>query len=81
MGEIDGVPGVAAFGGQGRERNGMGAEGDDVIGTDHALVAEAEAAGEIEAGWEGAEIALGLASRDGEALIIVGGQGPVGSLR
>src|ERR1700675_3001003 len=74
MGEIDGVPGVAAFGGQGRERNGMGAEGDDVIGTDHALVAEAEAAGEIEAGWEGAEIALGLASRDGEALIIVGAE-------
>ena len=49
MGKIHGVPGVAAFGGQGRERNGLGAEGDDVVGADHALVAEAEAAGEIEA--------------------------------
>ena len=45
-----------------------------MIGADHALVAEAEAAGEIEAGWEGAEIALGLAGGDGEALVIVGAE-------
>ena len=43
MGKINGVPSIAALGGQGGERNGMGAECDDVIGTDHALIAEAEA--------------------------------------
>src|SRR6202049_1067216 len=74
MGEIDGVPGVAAFGGQGGERNGLGAEGDDVSGTDHALVAETEAASEIEARWEGAEVALGLSSRDSKAMIIIGAE-------
>src|SRR6202049_248602 len=74
MGEIDGVPGIAAFGGQGGERDGAGAEGDDVIGADHALVAETEAASEIEARWEGAEVALGLSSRDSKAMIIVGAE-------
>jgi hypothetical protein len=74
MGESHGVPGVATFGGQGRERDGAGAEGDDVIGADHALVAETEAAGEIEAGGQGAKVALGLASWDGEALVIVGAE-------
>src|ERR1700727_640850 len=74
MGELDGVPGIATFGGQGGERDGMGVEGDDVIGADHALVAEAEAAGEIEAERKRAEVGLSLAGRDGEALVIVGAE-------
>ena len=74
VGEFDGVPGVAAFRGQGRKRDGAGAEGDDVIGADHALVAKTEAAGEIEARGEGSEVALSLASGDGEALIVVGAE-------
>jgi hypothetical protein len=74
VGEINGVPGVAAFRGQGGKGDGVGAEGDDVIGADHALVAKAEAAGEIEARGQGAEVALRLASGDGEALIVVGAE-------
>ena len=45
-----------------------------MIRADHALVAEAEAAGEIEARRQGAEIALGLASGDGEALVVIGAE-------
>src|ERR1700730_651069 len=52
----------------------MGVEGDDVIGADHALVAEAEAAGEIEAERKRAEGGLSLAVTDGEALIIIGAE-------
>jgi hypothetical protein len=74
VGEIDGVPGVAAFRGQGGKGDGVGAEGDDVIGADHALVAEAEAAGEIEARGQGAEVGLSLASGDGEALVVIGAE-------
>ena len=74
MGKFDGVPGIAAFGRQRWQGDGVGAEGDDVVGADHALVAEAEAAGEIEARREGAEVALRLASRDGEALVVVGAE-------
>src|SRR5271165_4340505 len=74
VGEIHGVPGVAAFGRQGGKGDGVGAEGDDVVGADHALVAEAEAAGEIEARGQGAEVALSLAGGDGEALVVVGAE-------
>src|SRR5579863_8864832 len=74
MGKFDGVPGVAAFGRQRRQGDGVGAESDDMVGADHALVTEAEAAGEIEARREGAEVALRLASRDGEALVVVGAE-------
>src|SRR5579864_1134378 len=56
------------------EGDGVGAEGNDVVGADHALVAEAEAAGEIEARREGAEVALGLAGGDGEALVVIGAE-------
>jgi hypothetical protein len=74
VGEFDGVPGIAAFGRQSGERDEVGAEGDDVIGADHAPVAEAEAAIEIEARRQGAEVALGLASGDSEALVVVGAE-------
>jgi hypothetical protein len=52
----------------------VGAEGDDGIGADHALIAEAEAAGKIETRREGAEVGLRLASGDGEALVVVGAE-------
>jgi hypothetical protein len=74
VGEFDGVSGVAALGRQGGKRDGVGAEGDDVIGADHALIAEAEAAGKIETRREGAEVGLRLASGDGEALVVVGAE-------
>jgi hypothetical protein len=50
------------------------AEGDDMVGADHALVAKAEAAIEIEARGQGAEVALSLASGDGETLVVVGAE-------
>ena len=52
----------------------MSTESDDVIGGDHALVAEAEAAGEVEARRQSAKVALSLASGDGEALVVVGAE-------
>jgi hypothetical protein len=61
----------------------VGAESDDVVEADHARIAETEAAGEIEARWEGAEVALGVAGGDGEALVVVGteaGQDVVGGV-
>ena len=45
-----------------------------MIGADHALVAETEAACEIETRGQSAEVALGLTSRDSEALVIVGAE-------
>jgi hypothetical protein len=74
VGKFHGVPGVATFGRQRRKGDGGGAEGDDVIGADHALVAKAEAAVEIEARGEGAEVALGFAWGDGESLVVVGAE-------
>ena len=52
----------------------MGSEGDDMVGADHALITKAEAAIEVEARGQGAEVALGFASGDGEALIVVGAE-------
>ena len=74
VGEFDGVPGVAAFGRQRGKRNGVGSERNDMVGADHALVAKAEAAIEIEARGQGAEVALSLASGDGETLVVVGAE-------
>src|SRR5664280_3578960 len=71
MGEFDGFSGVAAMTGQGRQRDGVRAEGDGVIGGDDALIAQAEAAGEIEAAGQGAEIASGVGGGPGEALVVV----------
>src|ERR1019366_4757855 len=67
MGEFDGFSGVAAMTGQGRQRDGVRAEGDGVIGGDDALIAQAEAAGEIEAAGQGAEIASGGRGGPGRA--------------
>src|SRR6202051_5331657 len=74
MGEFDGGPGITAFGRQGGERDGAGAQGDDGVGADHALIAETEAAVEIEARGQGAEVALSLAGRNGEAVVVVGAE-------
>src|SRR6478609_331977 len=56
MGEFDGFASVAALAGQGRQGDGERAQGDGVIGADDALVAQAEAASEIEAARQGAEV-------------------------
>ena len=45
-----------------------------MVGADHALVAETEAAGKIEARGQSAKVALSLARGDGEALVVVGAE-------
>jgi hypothetical protein len=45
-----------------------------MVGADHALVAKAEAAIEVEARGQGAEVGLRFASGDGEALVVVGAE-------
>jgi hypothetical protein len=57
MRKFDGVSGVAAPAGTWGQSNGVGTEGDDVIGADDALVAKTETAGEIEAAGQSAKIA------------------------
>ena len=52
----------------------MGSEGDDMVGADHALITKAEAAIEVEARGQSAEVALSFASEDGEALVVVGAE-------
>ena len=49
MGEFDGFSGVATRAGQKGQSDGMGAESYGVVGSDDALIVQAEAAGEIEA--------------------------------
>src|SRR5208337_1818966 len=66
------LTGVAAMSGQGRQRDGMRAQGDGVVGSDDALITQAEAAGEIEAAGQGAEVAGGLGGGTGKALVVVG---------
>ena len=51
MGKFDGFSGVAAVAGQGRQRDGVRAQSDGVIGIDHALIVQGQAAGEVEAAW------------------------------
>ena len=43
-----------------------------MIGANDALIAQAEAAGEIEATRQGAKVTGGLGGRTGEALVVVG---------
>jgi hypothetical protein len=57
MGEFDGFSGVAAMAGQRRQSDHVRAEGDGVIGVNDALVVQAEAAVEIEAAGQAAEVA------------------------
>src|SRR5271157_835450 len=52
----------------------MRAQGDDVVGADHALIAQAEAASEIEAARQRAEVAGGVGGGMGKALVVVGAE-------
>src|SRR5260370_4613506 len=52
----------------------MRAQRDDVVGADHALVAQAETAGEIEAAWQGAKVAGGVGWGAGKAQVVVGAE-------
>src|SRR5678810_969037 len=84
MGEFDGFASVAALAGQGRQGDGERAQGDGVIGADDALVAQAEAASEIEAARQGAEVAHRFGGGARETLVVVEaepGQDRVGLLQ
>ncbi len=74
MREFDGFSGVAALTGQGWPRAGVRAEGEGVIGGDDAPIAQAEAAGEIEAPGQGANVASGVGGGPGEGLVVVGAE-------
>ena len=74
MGEFDRFSGIAAMAGQGRQGDEVGAQGDGVIGGDDASIMQAEAASEIEAARQGAEVARGIGGGTGEALVIVGAE-------
>jgi hypothetical protein len=50
----------------------MRAQGDDVVSSDHALIAQAEAACQIEAAGQGAKVAGGVGGGVGKALVVVG---------
>jgi hypothetical protein len=72
MGEFDGFSGVAAVAGQRGQRDDVRAQGNGVIGIDHALVVQAQAAVEIEAAGQTAEVANRVGGGRGEALVVVG---------
>jgi len=74
MREFDGFAGVTAMAGQRWQGNGMGAQGDGVVGGDDALVAQAQATGKIEAARQGAKVARGVGGGAGEALVVVGAE-------
>jgi hypothetical protein len=71
MGQFDGFASVAALAGQGRQGNGERAQADSVVGADDAFVAQAEAAREIEAARQRAEVAHGFGGGACETLVIV----------
>jgi len=52
----------------------MRAQGDGVIGSDHALVVQAQATSQIETAGQGAKIASGVGGRTGEALVVIGAE-------
>ena len=52
----------------------MGAERDDVVGANDALIAEAKAPSQIKTAGQGAKIARGLGGRAGKALIELGAE-------
>ena len=52
-----------------------------MVGGDDALIAQAEATGQIEAARQGAKVASGVGGRAGEALLVIGakaGEHPIG---
>src|SRR5664280_1352250 len=74
MREFDGFSGVATMARQGGQGDGVGAQADRVVGGDDALIAQAEATGQIEAARQGAKVASGLGGRAGEALLVIGAE-------
>jgi hypothetical protein len=72
MGEFDRFSGVTAVAGQGWQRDRVRAQGDGVIGGHDTLVVQAEAAGQIEAARQGAEVADGFGGGTCETLVVVG---------
>src|ERR1019366_7387184 len=74
MGEFHGFSGVAAMAGQGRQREGVGAQRGGCASGHDALIAQAEAAGQIEATGQGAKVARGVGGGAGEALVLVGAE-------
>lgn len=70
--EFDGFSGLAAMALPRRQRDGMGAQGDDVIGSNDALVVQAQATSKIEAARQGAKVTSGVGGGRGEALVVVG---------
>lgn len=74
MGKFDGFSGVAAVAGQGRQRDGLCAQSDGVIGIDHALIVQGQAAGEIEAAWQAAKVRVGIGGGMGEAAVVIGAE-------
>ena len=70
MGQFDGLASVSALARQGWQRNGERAQGDGVIGGDDALVPQAEAASEIEAARQRAEVARGFGGGARETLVV-----------
>lgn len=72
MREFNGFSSVAAMARQGWQCDGMRTERDGVVGSDDALVAQAEAAGKIEAAGQGAEVGGGLGGGAGKMLVVIG---------
>jgi hypothetical protein len=74
MRKFDGFSSVAALPGQRRQRDGVSAHGDCLIGTDDAPIAQAETAGEIKAAGQGAKVGSGVEGGASEASIVVGAE-------
>ncbi len=70
--ELDGFASVAAVSGQRGQRDRVRAQSDGVIGGDGTLIVQAEAAGQIEAAGQAAEVAGGIGGGTGEALVVIG---------
>src|SRR5258708_36956286 len=72
MREFDGFSGIAALAGQRGQCDGERAQSDGVIGVDYAGVVQAQAAVEIEAARQAAEVANRVGGGGGEELVVVG---------
>jgi hypothetical protein len=72
MGEFDGFSGITARPGSGGQSDGMRAPSDGVIGADHALIGQAEAAVEIEAAGQAADVTSCPGGRTGKAMVVTG---------
>jgi hypothetical protein len=74
MREFDGFAGEAALCGQRRQGDGVRSQSDDVVRPDNSVVAQAEAAGEIEVARQGAKVASGFGGAMSESLVVIGAE-------